>query len=164
MVSSVDGLGLKLRDDPRLAVGKASTDRRPVSGTGSSRERFLDWRPLMPPADLLAGHGRLAQNPAILLEAIPGRPVDSLPHGPGPCKHSHAGGRQDRTMTAFKRAPELEHDLGELAALPGLEMVAGQIEPLITVLRAEQGRRQAGIEISRPAWKNLVFTGGPGHG
>ena len=32
------------------------------------------------------------------------------------------------------------------------------------MLRAEQARRRAGIEIARPAWKNLVFTGGPGAG
>jgi hypothetical protein len=43
-------------------------------------------------------------------------------------------------------------------------MVAGQLAPLITVLRAEQARRKAGIQITRPAWKNLVFTGGPGTG
>jgi predicted ATPase with chaperone activity len=35
---------------------------------------------------------------------------------------------------------------------------------LVTVVRAEQARRQAGIQISRPAWKNLVFTGAPGTG
>ncbi len=67
-------------------------------------------------------------------------------------------------MTVSDRAPGLEQDLGELAALPGLEQVAGQIAPLIAVLRAEQARRRAGIEIRRPAWKNLVFTGGPGTG
>ena len=43
-------------------------------------------------------------------------------------------------------------------------MAAGQLAPLITVLRAEQARRKAGIAITRPAWKNLVFTGGPGTG
>ena len=43
-------------------------------------------------------------------------------------------------------------------------MAAGQLTPLVTVLRAEQARRTAGIAISRPAWKNLVFTGGPGTG
>ena len=53
---------------------------------------------------------------------------------------------------------------GGLAALAGLELAAGQLTPLVTVLRAEQARRAAGIAISRPAWKNLVFTGGPGHG
>ena len=53
---------------------------------------------------------------------------------------------------------------GGLAALAGLEMAAGQLTPLVTVLRAEQARRTAGIAISRPAWKNLVFTGGPGTG
>jgi AAA lid domain/ATPase family associated with various cellular activities (AAA) len=67
-------------------------------------------------------------------------------------------------MTASNRTPGLGQDMGELAALPGLEQVAGQIAPLIAVLRTEQARRRAGIEIRRPAWKNLVFTGGPGTG
>jgi hypothetical protein len=60
------------------------------------------------------------------------------------------------------RIPGLELDMGELAALPGLERVAGQVAPLIAMLRAEQARRRARIEVRRPAWKNLVFTGGPG--
>lgn len=30
-------------------------------------------------------------------------------------------------MTALDRTPGLEHDMGELADLPGLEKVAGQI-------------------------------------
>ncbi len=55
-------------------------------------------------------------------------------------------------------------DTSGLAALPGLEQVAGQLAGLIAVLRAEQARRQAGIQIRRPAWKNLIFTGGPSHG
>ena len=67
-------------------------------------------------------------------------------------------------MTAVNGAPAPGADLGGLAALPGLETVTGQIADLIAVLRAEQARRQAGIEIRRPAWKNLVFTGGPGTG
>jgi stage V sporulation protein K len=67
-------------------------------------------------------------------------------------------------MTALDRTPGLEQDTGELAALSGLETVAGQIAPMIAVLRAEQARRRAGIEIRRPAWKNMVFTGGPGTG
>jgi hypothetical protein len=65
-------------------------------------------------------------------------------------------------MTALHTTPGL--DAGGLAELPGLETVAGQLAPLITVLRAEQARRKAGIQISRPAWKNLAFTGGPGAG
>ena len=65
-------------------------------------------------------------------------------------------------MTAVD--PDPGPDTGGLTALPGLEMAAGQLAPLITVLRAEQARRKAGIAISRPAWKNLVFTGGPGTG
>ncbi|MGO8892010.1 MAG: hypothetical protein ACLQB1_20280, partial [Streptosporangiaceae bacterium] len=46
----------------------------------------------------------------------------------------------------------------------GLETVAGQLGERIAVLRAEQARRQVGLAITRPAWKNLVFTGGPGAG
>ena len=63
-------------------------------------------------------------------------------------------------MTALD--PASVPDTGGLAALAG-EMAAGQLTPLVTVLRAEQARRTAGIAISRPAWKNLVFTGGPRH-
>jgi SpoVK/Ycf46/Vps4 family AAA+-type ATPase len=54
--------------------------------------------------------------------------------------------------------------MGGLASLPGVETVAGQLAGRIAVLRAERARRQAGTAVSRPAWKNLVFTGGPGTG
>ena len=54
-------------------------------------------------------------------------------------------------MTAVNGAPAPGTDLGGLAALPGLETVTGPIADLIAVLRAEQARRQAGIEIRRPA-------------
>ena len=64
-------------------------------------------------------------------------------------------------MTALDRNPGLGNGM---AAVPGLETVTEQLAGPIAVLRAEQARRQAGIEISRPAWKNLVFTGGPGTG
>jgi ATP-dependent exoDNAse (exonuclease V) alpha subunit len=67
-------------------------------------------------------------------------------------------------MTAVNGAPASGADLGGLAALPGLKTVTGQIADLIAVLRAEQARRQAGMQIRRQAWKNLVFTGGPGTG
>lgn len=66
-------------------------------------------------------------------------------------------------MTASHHA-ELDEELGVLAALPGLETVITQLASLVTVLRAEQARRQADIGISRPMWKNLVFVGGPGTG
>ena len=65
-------------------------------------------------------------------------------------------------MTALD--PACAAGTGGLAGLAGLEMAAGQLTALVTVLRAEQARRTAGIAISRPAWKNLVFTGGPGTG
>jgi hypothetical protein len=53
-----------------------------------------------------------------------------------------------------------QQDMSGLASLPGLEAVSGQLAGLIAVLRAEQARRQAGAAVRRPAWKNLVFTGG----
>jgi hypothetical protein len=43
----------------------------------------------------------------------------------------------------------------------GLEAVSEQLAGMIAVLRAEQGRRQVGTAVTRSAWKNLVFTGGP---
>jgi hypothetical protein len=42
--------------------------------------------------------------------------------------------------------------------------VTDQLAPWIAVVRAERARHQAGAEILRPGWKNLVFTGGPGSG
>jgi hypothetical protein len=67
-------------------------------------------------------------------------------------------------MTAVNGATAPGADLGALTALPGLKVVTGPMADLIAVLRAEQARSRAGIEIRRPAWKNLVFTGGPGTG
>ena len=45
-----------------------------------------------------------------------------------------------------------------------MEPVTDQLALWIAVVRAERSRRQAGVEILRPGWKNLVFTGGPGSG
>src|SRR5271165_5564230 len=77
-------------------------------------------------------------------------------------------GRLDGNMTASHGATGLARDrgqdLGGLAGLPGLDPVAGQLGERIAVLRAEQARRRAGLAVTRPAWKNLVFTGGPGSG
>lgn len=77
---------------------------------------------------------------------------------------SRAGRKAGRDDDSSKRCSRARRNLGGLAALPGLETVTRQIADLIAVLRAEQARRRAGIEIRRPAWKNLVFTGGPGTG
>jgi hypothetical protein len=62
--------------------------------------------------------------------------------------------------------PELDqdHDMGGLAGLAGLEAVSDQLAGPIAVLRAEQARRKVGVAVTRAAWKNLVFTGGPGTG
>lgn len=71
-------------------------------------------------------------------------------------------------MNAVNGAPGLDQDrgrdMGGLASLAGLETVSEQLAGRIAVLRAEQARRQAGAVVMRAAWKNLVFTGGPGSG
>ena len=68
-------------------------------------------------------------------------------------------------MTALNGAPWLGQDgESDMVGLPGLEMISEQLAARIAVLRAEQARRQAGMAVKRPAWKNLVFTGGPGTG
>jgi len=67
-------------------------------------------------------------------------------------------------MTAINSSHEGGRDLDGLAALPGLEVVAGQLGRRVAVLRAEQARRRSGAVVGRPAWKNLVFTGGSGSG
>ena len=77
-------------------------------------------------------------------------------------------GTLDGKVTVVNGTPGLgqdrEHDMGGLASLPGLEAVCEQLAERIAVLRAEQARRRAGAAVTRPVWKNLVFTGGPGSG
>jgi transcriptional regulator with XRE-family HTH domain len=51
-----------------------------------------------------------------------------------------------------------------LADLRGLDAVRDHLEEVIAVLEAEQGRKSRGAVVRRPAWKNLVFTGGAGSG
>jgi Mg-chelatase subunit ChlI len=55
-------------------------------------------------------------------------------------------------------------ELAELEGLAGLKEARGQLEEWLTVVRAERARTNLGMKISRPTWKNLVFTGGPGTG
>ncbi len=89
-------------------------------------------------------YGR-AQRAGLLLAGNPGREGDR--------GERHSGARP---------GPRTRH--GRLAPLPGLEAVSEQLAERIAVLRAEQARRQGGTAVTRPAWKNLVFTGGPGSG
>jgi hypothetical protein len=69
----------------------------------------------------------------------------------------------DRRVTALSGGPGLDQDMGGLAGLAGLEVVREQLAGWVAVVRAERSRR-AGTAVARPAWKNLVFTGGPSHG
>jgi SpoVK/Ycf46/Vps4 family AAA+-type ATPase len=51
-----------------------------------------------------------------------------------------------------------------LADLRGLEPVQDRLRDVLAILEAERGREQGGWTVRRRAWKNLVFTGGPGSG
>ena len=67
-------------------------------------------------------------------------------------------------MSDPERDQRADLDIGALAGLPGLDVVREQLAGVIAVIRAELARRNAGITVTRPVWKNLVFTGGPGTG
>jgi len=82
----------------------------------------------------------------------------------GSSRVTRGPGETGREMTEFSDAPGTGEDPGGLDQLAGLEVVAGQLERWFAAVRAEQARRQAGAAITRPAWKNLVFAGGPGVG
>lgn len=64
-------------------------------------------------------------------------------------------------MNGSSKLDQDSEDIGGLADLPGLKAVRDQLAARIAVLQAEQARRNAGVEVRRPTWKNLVFTGGP---
>ena len=81
---------------------------------------------------------------------------------PGSGRTGRAGGGRDRAGPGPGQGRGQEMD--GLAGLPGLDTVQEQLKGWIAVIRAELGRREAGIAVGRPAWKNLVFTGGPGTG
>lgn len=54
--------------------------------------------------------------------------------------------------------------MGGLSGLPGLDVVRVQLAGWTAVVQAERARREAGTAVGRPAWKNMVFIGGPGAG
>jgi len=51
-----------------------------------------------------------------------------------------------------------------LPGLAGLDTVRDQLEAWLAVVRAERARSQVGMQVHRPAWKNLIFAGGSGAG
>jgi ATPase family associated with various cellular activities (AAA) len=55
-------------------------------------------------------------------------------------------------------------ELSALDGLAGLKEVRATLDEWLAVVRAERARAGTGVRITRPAWKNLVFTGGPGTG
>lgn len=83
---------------------------------------------------------------------------------PGAGLAEKAGREGDALNGTPRLDSDRDQDMGWLTSLPGLETVSEQLAGPIAVLRAEQGRRQAGAAVTRPAWKNVVFTGGPGSG
>jgi len=52
----------------------------------------------------------------------------------------------------------------DLEGLAGLKPVRDRLGEWLAVVRAERARAELGMTISRPTWKNLVFTGAAGTG
>lgn len=106
--------------------------------------------------------------PATARQALGLAPVS--PAAPGLRPGQSPGGRTaslgEATPGTARPAPR--SPAGPAAAgwsgLQWSESVRRQLDPVIEVLAAEQRRRHSGSEVRRRAWKNLVFTGGPGSG
>ena len=60
-------------------------------------------------------------------------------------------------MTGRGSVPDLE-------GFAGLKPVRDRFGEWLAVVRAERARAELGMTISRPTWKNLVFTGAAGTG
>ena len=52
----------------------------------------------------------------------------------------------------------------DLEGFAGLKPVRDRFGEWLAVVRAERARAELGMTISRPTWKNLVFTGAASHG
>jgi AAA lid domain/ATPase family associated with various cellular activities (AAA) len=82
--------------------------------------------------------------------------------GPGPGTERSSGGGTG--PPARKPSGAARPAAAGLSGLQSLEGVQGQLDVVISVLKAEQIRRKAGLAVRRPVWKNLVFTGPAGSG
>jgi transcriptional regulator with XRE-family HTH domain len=120
---------------------------RRVPRATSSFEKFADGLGIPPAARQALG---LSPQPA-------GNPGIRRARPPGAADTTPAGARPSATQLPGATS-------AGLAGLCGLESVQSQLEDVIAVLEAEQNRRNAGLPVRRQAWKNLVFTGGPGSG
>jgi hypothetical protein len=106
--------------------------------------------------------------PAAARQALGLAPVSPAASGLGPGQSpggrtAPVGETPPGTARPAPRSPAGPAASG-LSGLQCSEMVRRQLDPVIAVLAAEQRRRNAGLEVRRRAWKNLVFTGGPGSG
>jgi len=89
---------------------------------------------------------------------VPGRSVWS----PSACPARRI---RRRVFGAFEMA-ESTTDPAERSRWLTFVLVGGrdQLDDVIAVLEAEQGRKSRGAVLRRPAWKDLVFTGDAGSG
>ena len=91
---------------------------------------------------------------------VPNPLTAALARQPGTDRAAGDSGEAGKGGEAGDRAGD---PMAELAALPGLDPVRGELEAVLAVARAERARRDAGVRV-RPGWRNLVFAGGPGTG
>jgi transcriptional regulator with XRE-family HTH domain len=117
----------------------------------STFEAFADGLGLPPAARQALG---LAPRPGTSARPVPG---SSSGRGGPP-----AAMRPDMSGMPVALPGRVSPD--SLADLRGLEPVQDQLRDVLAILEAERGREQGGWTVRRRAWKNLVFTGGPGSG
>lgn len=117
----------------------------------STFEAFADGLGLPPAARQALGLAPSAGTPVL---AVPGS--SSGRSDPPSARRPHTSGMP--AVSPGRVSPD------SLADLRGLEPVQDQLRDVLAILEAERGREQGGRTVRRRAWKNLVFTGGPGSG
>jgi transcriptional regulator with XRE-family HTH domain len=103
-----------------------------------------------------------AARQALGLAPGPGTPVRAVPRPSSGRSDPPAAKRPDTYGMPMASPGRVSPD--SLADLRGLEPVQDQLRDVLAILEAERGREQGGWTVRRRAWKNLVFTGGPGSG
>ena len=139
--------------------------------TGISQGRLSEWarhrRVPQASSSFEAFAGGLGVPPAArqALGLAPGPPAAPGPGLPRPAQGPDTTPAETSPATTRTVSPRPAGiPAAPLAALRGLEAVRDQLGDVIAVLEAEQGRKSTGAVVRRPAWKNLVFTGGAGSG
>jgi transcriptional regulator with XRE-family HTH domain len=154
-----------------LVLGRHGLTQGRISElTGISQGRLSEWagRKRKPRASsVFEAFADGLGVPAAARQAL-GLADDGNPAGAGPGRARPAGGGAGPpALTAAAGAPlpfPARAPVEGLGDLLGRETVRARLGEVVAAVAAERRRRDAGLVVRRPVWKNLVFTGGPGAG